>query len=355
MKLFTVGPVEMYPETLSLGKEPIPYFRNTYFSSIMNEIDNNLKKLFEMQQDDKNIILTASGTGAMEAVLMNCFNKNDKLLVISGGSFGHRFEQLCKVHQIPFDSLIIEFGTAFDEKMLEPYDSKEYTAMLVNIHETSIGQLYPIDILSDFCQKNQMYFIVDAISSAFADEIAFTRNKIDALIFSSQKALALAPGIAVVSLSARLVKKINPIPKSMYFDFNDYLKNGTRGQTPFTPAIGIIVQMNQMLCEIAEIGIKEKIKKTFYLAEYFRNRLRSCGFQMPEYPLSNAMTPVWFGKKAILYHDILIEKYQMNVNLCSGELADKMFRVSHMGNLTDSDYDDLIYAMCEIRDSLSKN
>lgn len=89
MKLFTVGPVEMYPEILEIGSHQIPYFRNQYFSDIMYELDSNLKKLMNMAEDDKNIILTASGTGAMEAVVINCLTSEDKALVISGVVLGN--------------------------------------------------------------------------------------------------------------------------------------------------------------------------------------------------------------------------------------------------------------------------
>lgn len=350
MKLFAVGPVEMYPETLELGKVQIPYFRNQYFSDIMLELDSNLRKVLNMQDKDKNIILTASGSGAMEATVMNCLSEKDKVLVIVGGSFGKRFEQLCVIHNIPHDTISIPLGITFDRSMLREYDGKGYTALLVNIHETSIGQLYPMDILSEFCKKNNMYFIVDAISSLFADALDFTGSKIDALIFSSQKALALAPGISVVSLSARMVERINPVPKSMYFDFNDYLKNGVRGQTPFTPAIGIIIQMNEMIKSIANEGIAVKVFKTSELAQYFRIKLRDNGFSTPSYPMSNAMTPVLFDKSASVYYNMLIEDYSINVNPCGGTLANRMIRVGHMGNLTKQDYDILIDALCEIRE-----
>lgn len=355
MKLFTVGPVEMYPEILEIGSHQIPYFRNQYFSDIMYELDSNLKKLMNMVEDDKNIILTASGTGAMEAVVINCLTSEDKALVISGGSFGERFEQLCELYDIPYDTLRVKFGESFSADMLDKYESKGYTALLVNLHETSVGQLYPVDILSDFCQRNQMYFIVDAISAVFADEIDFTYHKIDALIFSSQKALALAPGIAIVSLSKKIIRRLNVKPKTMYFNFSDYLKNGMRGQTPFTPAVGIVIQTNAMIRAILMEGIKNKILKTRELAEYFRKQLHANGFEVPGYPLSNAMTPVWFGTGAKLYYESLIDDYEINVNPCGGELADKMFRVGHMGNLTVEDHDDLICALCKIRERNQKS
>lgn len=353
MKLFTVGPVEMYNDLLSGCNEQIPYFRNEWFSNIMFELDANIKAVANMSENDKNLVLTCSGTGAMEAVVMNCLSENDKVLIIVGGTFGQRFEALCKIHNIAYDVIKVENAQPFDSECLKMYESKGYTALLVNIDETSVGQLYPIDILSEFCVRNNMLFIVDAISSLFADEIDFTENKIDALIFSSQKALALAPGVSVVSLSERICKEhIVGNAKTMYFDFSSYLTNGLRGQTPFTPAIGIIVQMNEMIGRIKEMGIEQKIAMTRNLAEDFRDKAVAASFKVPQYPLSNALTPILFKSRAMLYYEKLIEGFGITVNPCGGENADKMLRVGHMGNLTVEDNDMLIKALCEIRSKL---
>ena len=352
MKLFTVGPVEMYKDTLLLGKEPIPYFRNQLFSNIIFELDNNIKSVLCMKENDKNIILTASGTGAMEAVVLNCLTKGDKALVISGGSFGERFVELCILHGIPHDILRIPFGDTLSTAMLKPFENKGYSAMLVNIHETSTGQLYPISLLSEFCTRNKMLFLVDAISSLFADPIDFSKDKIDALIFSSQKALALPPGVAVVSLSERMCNKVQKqkIP-SMYFDFVSYLKDGERGQTPFTPAIGIILQMNEMIKKIKEEGINKKVERTKKLADDFRKKAREQNFPIPDYPLSNALTPVLFNNDAEYYYNELVEKYRLVVNPCGGSLKQIMLRVGHMGNLQMEDNNLLIEALCNIREN----
>lgn len=355
MKLFTVGPVEMYEHTIQIGGKQTPYFRNHFFSNVMYELDNNLKEILNMKNEDKNIVLTASGTGAMDATVINCLNKEDKVLVISGGSFGQRFEELCRIYSVAYDAIHIPYGMAFCEDMLEKYEGKGYTTLLVNIHETSTGQLYPIEILSDFCVRNNLYFIVDGISSLFTDDINFHEQAIDALIYSSQKAMALPPGISVVSLSERMCKKINPKPQTLYFDFNLYLKDGTRGQTPFTPAVGIILQMNEMIRRIKEEGIENKVAKTKELAEDFRYKLINAGFEIPKYPLSNALTPILFEQGAKYYYDKLVSDYEITVNPCGGALSNKMLRVGHMGNLSVEDNDMLIKALCEIRNNIRKN
>ncbi|MEG1185971.1 MAG: alanine--glyoxylate aminotransferase family protein, partial [Eubacterium sp.] len=96
MSLFTVGPVEMYPETLEIRSHQIPYFRTPEFSEMMNKMDEKLKKMVGTSQKSKTIYLTASGTAGMEAVVMNSFNTHDKLLIVNGGTFGQRFVDICQ-------------------------------------------------------------------------------------------------------------------------------------------------------------------------------------------------------------------------------------------------------------------
>ena len=109
MKLFTVGPTQMRKEIMEVGGQLVPYFRTPEFSEIMLDSDRLLKKFMNAGRDAQSIYLTCSGTGAMEATIMNCFTKNDKVLIVDEGTFGHRFVDLCKVHGIPHDSICIRF------------------------------------------------------------------------------------------------------------------------------------------------------------------------------------------------------------------------------------------------------
>lgn len=162
----------------------------------------------------------------MEATVFNLFNKDDRLLIIDGGSFGHRFAQICELHGIPHDVLTLSFGESLTSERLEEYSGTAYTGLLVNIHETSTGQLYDINMLSDFCRRKDMLLVADAISSFLADDVNAEKYSIDALITSSQKGLALGPGMSFVLLSERAIRdRIGRIsPPSLYLDFSDHLK-----------------------------------------------------------------------------------------------------------------------------------
>lgn len=357
MKLFTLGPVEMYEHTKSIGSLQNEYFRDTKFSNFMYETDMLLKKALFAPSEYHTMFLTCSGTGAMESTIINCFTSNDKLLVINGGTFGGYFVNICKYNQIPYEEISLKFGTPLIKKFLEPHEGESYTALLVNICETSTGQLYDIDLLSDFCKRNKMFLIVDAISSAFADEYNITKYDIDATIISSQKALALPPGLAVSILSDRIYndRVVNNNVKSMYFDFKAYNADMKRGQTPFTPCIGILYQLNDMLKQILKQGVANKINETKSLADYFRRMVVKSGINIPSYALSNALTPILFDTvDAYDVYKKLRDDFNIYINP-NGFMSDYICRVGHLGNLTSKDFDMLLYALNKVVEDLSQN
>ena len=245
---FTVGPV-MMDDTIRLeNAEQIPYFRTSEFSEIMKENEKYLCKYLNAPLNSRAVFMTGSGTSSMEASIMNFFTTKDKVLVVNGGSFGHRFVQLCQIHEIPFTEIHLEYGQKLTKEILEKYNGKDYTGMILQHHETSTGVLYDLNLVGKFCKKNKLFLLVDAISSFMADEINMQKNNINAVIMGSQKAMALPPGLSFIVADEVGVNKINTNNvKSMYFNLKDYLKDGERGQTPFTPAVGTLLLLNTRL------------------------------------------------------------------------------------------------------------
>ena len=350
MKLFTVGPVEMYPDTLSDSAKPLPYFRTPEFSEVVLECETNLLDLANAPKDSRVIFLTASGSGAMEAAIINCLTNQDTAIVVDGGSFGHRFFQICQRHSISQKVITLDFGKTLTKEMILEAYSPKVTSLIVNAHETSTGQLYDLKMLGNFCKEYGLLFIVDAISSFIADEIDMREMGIDVLIISSQKALALAPGISNVILSPNAISRVEQQTCNlMYFDFIDYLKNGERGQTPFTPAVGIILTMQNRLRTIKAAGIENTRQKIQDLAYYFRKNICGLPIQIPNYPLSNALTPLYFpNKNAQNIYQTLLKEFDITVTPNGGILSDTILRVGHIGNLTVLDIDFLIDAMHKI-------
>ncbi len=350
MKLFTVGPVEMYPSTLEESGQQLPYFRTDEFSEVMLDSEKMLLEMANAPQGSRVVFLTASGTGAMEASVMNCLNGNDNALVVNGGSFGHRFVEICSRHKIPHEQVELPFGKTLTLEDLEAHYNKDMTALLVNVHETSTGQLYDLKMMSGFCKEHGLLFVVDAISAFIANETDMSEMGIDILILSSQKAFALAPGISMVILSPKAIEMAEKKGTDcIYFDFNDYLKNGERGQTPFTPAVGILLTLNSRLRDIKKNGLENVRGAIAEQARDFRERVKSVNVQIPDYPLSNAVTPLYFpdGNARTLYEKLRNE-YGLNITPNGGELGKTVVRVGHIGNLTVEDNRILVEAMKKI-------
>ncbi len=350
MKLFTVGPVMMYPDILEKSGEQLPYFRTSEFSEMMLESESMVKELMGASPDSKVAFLTASGTGAMEAAVAGFFTPSDRLLIVDGGGFGRRFCEICDVHGIPHDDVVLPFGKTLEESDLSPFEGVRYAGMLVNMDETSTGQLYDVRMLSRFCRSKGMFLVVDAISVFLADPLRMDEDGIDAVIVSSQKALSLAPGISLVAMNRRIrEEKLDKTDSHLYYlDLKRHLKDQERGQTPFTPAVGTLIGLNMTLRSIRDAGVDAKVARTADLATYFRKGARDLGLKVPDYPLSNAVTPVLFESGAYGVFERLRKEYGMTVTPSGGDLRERLLRVGHIGNVSREDYDSLLAAFGEI-------
>ena len=348
---FTVGPVMSDDDILSIGSEQVPYFRTPEFSNLMFENERLIKKFSKASEDSRAVFITGSGTASMEAVIMNCFNENDKVLIVNGGSFGHRFVELCQIHHIPYDEILCTTGKTLRKEQLESYDGKKYSGFLVNVHETSTGVHYDMNMISEFCKKNRLFLVVDAISSFLADDLDMENLGVDVMITGSQKALACPPGISIMVLSKNAVGRIESNDcQCMYLNLKSALKNGERGQTPFTPAVGILRQIHKRLNQIEDNGgIETETKKIQSLAEDFREKIKDLPLEIVSDSMSNAVTPL-HPLNVSAYDVFMILKDEYNIWVCpnGGELADKIFRVGHIGALTKEDNTTLINALHDL-------
>ena len=252
---FTVGPVQSSDAVRAIGAEQVPYFRTAEFSEVMLENEQLVKKFAHASDDSRAVFLTCSGSGGMEAAIMNTLTKYDKALVINGGSFGERFVELLKLHEIPFTEIKVEHGKALKPEHLAPYEGKGYTAFLLQKHETSTGVHFDMNLVSEFCKRSGCFLIVDTISTFLADQFDMEALGAGVMITGSQKALACPPGIAVMVLAPSALKRIeNTKCRCQYLDLKLALKNQERGQTPWTPAVGVLRQINGRFKEIDQMG-----------------------------------------------------------------------------------------------------
>ena len=350
---FTVGPVMSSEAVCAIGAEQVPYFRTAEFSATMKENEALMTQFTKAPEGSRVVFITGSGTASMEATVMNVFTPADKVLVVNGGSFGHRFVQLCEIHDIPHTEIALEMGHKLTAEHLAPYEGQGYTGFLVNLDETSTGVLYDINLISQFCHRNNIFLVVDSISSFLADPFNMQALGVDVMITGSQKALACPPGISIIVLAPQAVERVcSREVKSMYFNLKDALKNGERGQTPFTPAVGILRQINARLKEIeAAGGVESENQRMAALAADFREKIKGLPFTIVSQSLSNAVTPL--HPHNVSAYDIFLKlKDEYHIWVCpnGGDMADKVFRVGHFGALTPADNTTLVAALNDLHE-----
>ncbi len=349
---FTVGPVQSSDEVRRIGSEQVPYFRTAEFSEIMFESERLMLEFTHAPKDSRAIFMTCSGTGSMEASIINTLTNDDKVIVVNGGSFGERFAEILEIHDIEHSEIKLEHGKALKKEHLDSFENKDYTAFVINLHETSTGVLYDIKMISEFCRRNNLFLIVDSISSFLADPFDMEALGVDIMITGSQKALACPPGVSIIVLSPNAIERVyHTDSKCMYLNLQSALINQERGQTPFTPAVGLLRQINHRLKEIKNNGgdhsENERIEG---LAIYFRNRIKEYPFEIVSENMSNAVTPL-HPLHANAYSIFLALKDEYGIWVCpnGGDMKETIFRVGHIGHLTHKDYDILFKAFDDMK------
>ena len=325
---FTVGPVMSSKEVCSIGALQVPYFRTAEFSEIMLENEKYMLQYTKAPVGSKTVFMTCSSTGSMEAVIMNCFTTKDKVLIINGGTFGQRFVDICEIHEVPYVALELEHGRKLTKEKLYEYDDQDFTGLLVNVDETSTAVLYDTKMLGEFCKKNNLFFVCDCVSSFLADPFDMEECGADVMITGSQKVLACPPGISIIVLAPKGLERVESSNvRTMYFDLKNALKNQERGQTPFTPAVGILLQINERLKEIDRNGGADaEVNKVAAQARDFREKIKDLPFELVSESPANGVTSV-HPTTADAYEIFLKLKDEYGIWICpnGGEMKNTIF------------------------------
>ena len=334
-RLFTPGPTPI-PETVMLKMaEPIIHHRNPEFQEILTRVNENLKYIF--QTKNPVLTLTCSGTGGMEAIFINLFSPKDKIIIFNGGKFGERWVKLPRVYQIETIEIKCKWGTAPTEsEVLNALKNNPDAKGVCFVHsETSTGTATDIKNLSKIVKENSdAMVIVDGITAIGAHEFKFDDWKIDACVTGSQKGLMIPPGLAFVALSDRAISEIqkSTTPK-FYFDLKKALKSHAENDTPFTPAISLVIGVDEALKMIRTEGIENVWARHEKLAGGLRSGLEALGLKLFSDSPSFAVTPVWVPENIEWkkFNKTLKGKYGITVAGGQDEFKDKIFRVSHLG------------------------
>lgn len=333
-----VGPTEIERDILKIGSRKMVYNRTAEFSEFIKEIEKNLRYVFQTKNDV--FILTCSGTGAMEAAVVNLLCKDDEVIVANNGGFGERWTKICESYGVKVKEVKEGFGNVIDPDKIRKSINGKTKAVFITADETESCTLSDVNAIGDVVKETDAVLVVDAISSLCCDEFKTDEWNCDVVLMSANKGLALPPGLAFITFSDkawRIVEK-STLPK-YYFDVKECKINLERGQTPFTPAVGVLFQLHERLKKIRQEGIENMVKRRGKLSRMTKAGLEAMGLKLTSKNLSNAATgffaPDGVSAKRII--DVMKEKHNIEITPSPPPLDDKVIRAGVLGNINEDD------------------
>lgn len=337
--LMTPGPTPVPEEARFVMAKEMIHHRTEEFSEVMKELNLNLKKIFKTINPV--ITLSSSGTGAMEASVVNLLSKGDKVVVLNTGNFGKRFVQLCTTYEIEVIEIAYEWGETIKNTDLEKVlsENSDIKAVFVTHHETSTGVLNDVESISKIVKgkDESILMVVDAISGMVANEFKTDEWNIDCVVSGSQKGFMAPPGLAFAALSSKAqeaLKKSN-IPK-FYFSFEKALAEINEGQTPFTPAVSTVLSTNIACRLLMQEGLENVTLRHKRMKEASSEGIKALGLEFfikEESSRGNTVTTVIApdGINSGKIKKILAEKYGITIAGGQGSYKGKIFRIGHLG------------------------
>src|SRR3989338_8716048 len=246
--LLTPGPTPLPPQVCEALARPIIHRRTPQFQAVLKEVTEGLKLVFQTKNDV--FILASSGTGAMEAAVVNLLSPGDSALAIQGGKFGERWTEICQAYGITAEVMDVEWGEAADPSQIEKKlkANPKIKAVFTTLCETSTGVTNDIEAIGKAVKETAAVLVVDAISGLGAIPLSTDAWSCDIVVSGSQKGLMLPPGLGFISVSPKAWKLIESAksPK-YYFDLEAAKKALEKTDTPFTPAINLVVALSEAL------------------------------------------------------------------------------------------------------------
>ncbi|KAB2924579.1 MAG: alanine--glyoxylate aminotransferase family protein [Bacteroidetes bacterium] len=348
-RLFTPGPTPI-PETVMLKMaEPIIHHRNPEFNEILTRVNKNLKVLFQTEQPV--LTLTASGTGGVESTFVSLFSPGDTIIAANGGKFGERWVKMPKAFGMNVVEIKVEWGKApTAEQVLAALKANPAAKAVYLVHsETSTGAATDVKTLAKLIRENSNALVcVDGITAVGAHEMRFDEWGIDVCVTGSQKGLMIPPGLAFVALSQRAVAAMesSKMPR-FYFDLKKALKSYQDNDTPWTPAVSLVIGVDAALQQIVQEGMENVWARHQRLANAIRAGVTGAGLKLfSEFP-SYAVTPVWVpeGVEWKKFNKTLKGKYGITIAGGQDEYKDRIFRISHLGYYDELDMITMIGAL----------
>ena len=345
LMLMIPGPTPV-PETalLAMAKHPIGH-RSGDFSKIMAEVTENLKWLHQTKNDV--LILASSGTGAMEAGMINFLSPGDRVLCGCNGKFGDRWAEVATAYGLQVEKITAEWGKALEtEKFrqhLEADKNKQIKAVILTHSETSTGVLNDIETINGYVKAHgEALIIVDAVTSLGAVSIPVDELGLDVVASGSQKGYMIPPGLAFVAVGAKAwtAYETAKLPR-YYLDLGKYRKDAAKNTTPFTPPVNLFFALQATLRIMQTEGLENIFARHDRLKGVTRAAIKALGLPLlgPDTVASPAVTAVAPPPEVEAEKVRAIMKKRFDIALAGGQdhLKGKIFRIGHLGFVCERD------------------
>ena len=334
--LMTPGPTPVPEDIRAEMAKPIIHHRTKEYQVIFKDVTEGLKKIFKTSNDV--YTFTSSGTGAMEASIVNVLSPGDKIIVVRGGKFGERFGDIAKAYGVDVIPIDVQWGASPSPADIEDALTKNpgVKGVYTTLCETSTATVFAVKEIGKIVNKTDALFVVDVISGLGADEFENDAWGVDIAVCGSQKGLMIPPGLAFCSVSQKAWKaaEVSKLPK-FYFNFKKYKKAWLDTDTPFTSAITLVIGLKKAIETINGKGIDKVIAEHTAQANAFRAAAKAMGLgifsKSPSNAVSGINAPEGIDADAI----IKLLKTEYGVTFAGGQenLKGKIFRVAHMGGI----------------------
>jgi len=350
-KLHIPGPVDVSPEAYAAMSARVMGHRSADFVDLYQSCQPNLQKLFQTQ--DPVFLSTSSAWGVMEGAVRNLCTK--KTLCCMCGAFSDKWIDVARRSGKEADGLEVEWGSHIDPDLIDQkLSTGKYDVITLVHNETSCGMMNPLeDIMKVLSNYPDVISVIDTVSSFSVVPIPMDEWGIDVILTGSQKALALPPGLALLTVSERAFNRAKSIDgRGYYFDFIEFLKNHEKGMTPSTPAIPQIHGLKYTLDQILTEGVEERHSRHSRLNTMVHEWVERNGFELlPQKQYSSkALTCVQNNRDIDVagFVKALKEEKKLAIDGGYGKIKGKTFRISNMGNETEESMQFLLEAMDDI-------
>jgi len=334
--LMTPGPTPVPEDIRAEMARPMIHHRTKEYQAIFKDATEGLRKIFKTANDV--YTFTSSGTGAMEASIVNVLSPGDKIIVVRGGKFGERFGDIAKAYGVEVVAIDVPWGSGPCPADIEDALKKNpgIKGVYTTLCETSTATVFSIKEIGKVVGKTDAIFVVDVISGLGADKFENDAWGVDIAVCGSQKGLMIPPGLAFCSVSQKAWKaaEASKLPK-FYFNFKKYKKAWLDTDTPFTSAITLVIGLKKAVEAINAKGIDNVIAEHTAQADAFRAAAKAMGLSIFSKSPSNAVSGI--NTPADMNADELIKllKTEYGVTFAGGQeqLKGKIFRAAHMGGI----------------------